>query len=134
MTSEKTLAERYGRTRTPNPRKRTIWITTIVVIVAALLVWWIVALDVLGMGPSVSYRDLAYKDLTATSVTVTFEVSATPGHEVACAVQAQNQAFAVVGWKVFTYPASQTRIRTFSETITTSEPATTGLVAHCWLT
>lgn len=134
MTSETTLQDRYGRSRGSNSKNRVIWISVISAVVAILLVWWIAANDVLGMGPSVSFRDLGYEGLTNSSITVTFEVAATPGHEVACAVQAQNQAFAIVGWKVVVYPASEERIRNFTETITTSEPATTGLVGHCWLT
>jgi hypothetical protein len=127
MSTENILADRYGRSATPRgPIRRNLGvIITSTVIIVGL---------VLGFGPSTEARDLGFKNLTDTSVTVEFELTATPGHEVACAIQAQNTAFAIVGWKVFVYPASEQRIRDISETIKTSQPATTGLVYQCWLT
>ena len=67
-------------------------------------------------------------------VSVMFDLTVTEGHEAACAIQALNPDFAIVGWKVFVYPPSTERIRQITETITTSEFATTGLVYSCWLT
>ena len=135
MSTENTLADRYGRPATPRgPIRRNLGvIITSAVIIIAVVVWGITT-DALGFGPKAEARDLGYNSLTDTSVTVEFELTATPGHEVACAIQAQNTAFAIVGWKVFVYPASEQRIRDISETIKTSQPATTGLVYQCWLT
>lgn len=135
MSTENTLADRYGRPATPRgPIRRNLGvIITSAVIIIAVVVWGITT-DALGFGPNAEVRDLGYNSLTDTSVTVEFELTATPGHEVACAIQAQNTAFAIVGWKVFVYPPSQQRIRDISETIITSQPATTGLVYRCWLT
>ena len=135
MSTENTLADRYGRPATPRgPIRRNLGvIITSAVIIIAVVVWGITT-DALGFGPKAEARDLGYNSLTDTSVTVEFELTATPGHEVACAVQAQNTAFAIVGWKVFVYPPSEQRIRDISETIITSQPATTGLVYRCWLT
>lgn len=135
MSTETTLDDRYGRSenkRGPLRRNLGVIITTTVIIIG--LVVWAIYTDALGFGPQVDTRDLGYNNLTETSVTVEFEVTATPGHDVACAVQALNKSFAIVGWKVFVYPASDQRIRDMSETILTSEPATTGLVYECWLT
>lgn len=135
MTTENTLADRYGRPEKKRGFVRSnlgVIITSAVIIIA--LVWWAAATDALGFGPKVETRDLGYNNLTDTSVTVEFELTATPGHEVACAVQALNQSFAVVGWKVFVYKPSDQRIRDITETIKTSQPATTGLVYQCWLT
>ncbi|MDH6277236.1 hypothetical protein M2118_000187 [Aurantimicrobium minutum] len=135
MSTENTLADRYGRPATPRgPIRRNLGvIITSAVIIIAVIVWGITT-DALGFGPKAEARDLGYNSLTDTSVTVEFELTATPGHEVACAIQAQNTAFAIVGWKVFVYPPSEQRIRDISETIITSQPATTGLVYRCWLT
>ena len=135
MSTENTLADRYGRPATPRgPIRRNLGvIITSAVIIIAVVVWGITT-DALGFGPKAEARDLGYNSLTDTSVTVEFELTATPGHEVACAIQAQNTAFAIVGWKVFVYPASEQRIRDMTETIKTSQPATTGLVYQCWLT
>ena len=135
MSTENTLADRYGRSSTPRgPIRRNLGvIITSAVIIIGVTIWGI-STDALGFGPKTEARDLGYSNLTDSSITVKFELTATPGHEVACAIQAQNTAFAIVGWKVFVYPASDQRIRDFEETITTSQPATTGLVYQCWLT
>ena len=135
MSTENTLADRYGRSanpRGPIRRNLNVIIPSIVIIIG--LVIWGASTDVLGFGPKAEVRDLGYSNLTDSSVTVKFELTATPGREVACAVQAQNTAFAIVGWKVFVYPPSTQRIRDIEETIKTSQPATTGLVYQCWLT
>ncbi|WP_298120262.1 DUF4307 domain-containing protein [uncultured Aurantimicrobium sp.] len=135
MSTENTLADRYGRPATPRgPIRRNLGvIITSAVIIIAVMAWGI-STDAMGFGPKAEARDLGYNSLTDTSVTVEFELTATPGHEVACAIQAQNTSFAIVGWKVFVYPPSEQRIRDISETIITSQPATTGLVYRCWLT
>lgn len=135
MSTETTLDDRYGRSekkRGPFRRNLGVIITSAVIIIG--LVAWTISTDVFGFGPQVDTRDLGFNSLTESSVTVEFELTATPGHDVACAVQALNKSFAIVGWKVFVYPASDQRIRDITETILTSEPATTGLVYECWLT
>mgnify|MGYP002655148775 CR=1 FL=1 len=135
MSTENTLADRYGRSSAPRgPVRRNLGvIITSAVIIIGMTIWGI-STDALGFGPQAEARDLGFSNLTDSSVTVKFELTATPGHEVACAIQAQNTAFAIVGWKVFVYPASNERIRDFEETIKTSQQATTGLVYQCWLT
>ena len=135
MSTENTLADRYGRSSAPRgPIRRNLGviITSTVMIIGVTI--WGISTDALGFGPKTEARDLGFSNLTDSSVTVKFELTATPGHEVACAIQAQNTAFAIVGWKVFVYPASTQRIRDFEETIKTSQQATTGLVYQCWLT
>ena len=135
MSTENTLADRYGRSAKPRgPIRRTLNVIIPSVVIIIGLVIWGASADVLGFGPKAEARDLGFTNLTDSSITVQFELTATPGHEVACAIQAQNTAFAIVGWKVFVYPASTQRIRDIEETIKTSQPATTGLVYQCWLT
>ena len=135
MSTEPNLADRYGRSRDDRgPIRRNLGVIIVSTVIIVALVSWVIFTDALGFGPQTSARDLGFEDLTETRVTVEFELTATPGHEVACAVQALNTSFAIVGWKVFVYPPSQQRIRDIKETITTSQPATTGLVYQCWLT
>jgi hypothetical protein len=135
MSTETNLADRYGRpSDNRGPIRRNLGVIIVSAVIIVGLVVWATVNDVLGFGPQTLARDLGYNSLTDTSVTVEFELTATPGHEVACAIQALNTSFAIVGWKVFVYPPSQQRIRDISETITTSQPATTGLVYQCWLT
>jgi len=100
----------------------------------ALLVAWILWTDQLGFGPKVTWEDTGHSLVSANAITVEFRLTATPGHQVACAIQAQDKAFTVVGWKVVLYPASTERVRSFNESVTTIGPATTGLVGQCWLT
>jgi hypothetical protein len=110
----------------------------LVVVVAGIAVVaslaWVISSDVLGFGPQASARDVGHSLLSPTSVRVDFEVMATPGREVACAVEAQDETHGIVGWKVFVYPPSTERVRMMSEVVSTVRPATTGLVARCWLT
>lgn len=135
MSTETTLDDRYGRVeKKGGPIRRNLGVIIVSSVVIIGLVVWAITTDVLGFGPQVDSRQLGFNNLTDSSVTVEFEVTATPGHEVACAVQALNTSFAIVGWKVFVYPASEQRIRDMSETILTSEPANSGLVYECWLT
>ena len=130
-----TLEDRYGRSRTArNPRRRRIVIAAIAIVTVGAVIWWLLWTDVLGLNPSVTYRDTGHSLISDSQVSVTFDLTVTEGRESACAVQALNPDFAVVGWKVFVYPASTERIRQMTETITTSEFATTGLVYSCWLT
>jgi len=135
MSTENTLADRYGRSSKPRgPLRRNLSVIIPSVIILVGIVIWGASNDVLGFGPQASARDLGYSNLTDTSITIEFELTATPGREVACAIQAQNPAFAIVGWKVFIYPPSDQRIRDITETIKTSQLPTTGLVYQCWLT
>ena len=130
-----TLDDRYGRSRTArNPRRRRLIIVAIAVATIGAIIWWLLWTDILGLKPSVVFRDTGHSLISGSQVSVSFDLTVTQGQEVACAIQALNPNFAVVGWKIFLYPASSDRIRQITETITTSEFATTGLVYSCWLT
>ena len=129
------LDDRYGRSRTArDPRRRRVVIIAVATVTLAAIVAWLLWTDVLGLKPSVVFRDTGHSLFSDSQVSVTFDLTVTEGREAACAVQALNPDFAVVGWKIFVYPASAERIRQITETITTSEFATTGLVYSCWLT
>ena len=129
------LDDRYGRARAvANSRRRRIVIITIAVVTIGAIIWWLLWTDVLGLKPSVVSRDTGHSLISDAQVSVSFDLTVTEGREAACAIQALNPDFAVVGWKVFVYPASTERLRQITETITTSEAATTGLVYSCWLT
>jgi len=130
-----TLEDRYGRSRTAtHPRRRRLVIAAAAVVIIGAVIWWLLWTDVLGLNPSVVSRDTGHSLVSDSQVSVSFDLTVTPGRSAACAVQALNPDFAIVGWKVFVYPPSTERIRQITETITTSEAATTGLVYSCWLT
>ena len=69
-----------------------------------------------------------------TSVDIRFEVTTDPGQPVSCALQALNEQFAIVGWKVIDLPPGDDRTRSFVENVRVTEPAVTGLIYRCWLT
>lgn len=129
------LHDRYGRSsKVANPRRRRIFLWGIGVLTLGAVIAWLLWTDVLGLKPSVVYRDTGHALISDSQVSVRFDLTVTQGRDAACALQALNPDFAIVGWKIFVYPASPERIRQITETITTSEFATTGLVYSCWLT
>lgn len=88
----------------------------------------------LEIGPSATARDIGHTIVDGSTVTVDFEVTVTPGHSFACAVEALNTVFAIVGWRVIAFDASSELSQTVSTLVKTTEPATTGFVTNCWLT
>ena len=128
-----TLDQRYGRTR--RSRRRDVWIAVImgvafVVVFAAWVIW--AGLD--GAKPTVDAQDTKHSIIDAHTVSVSFEVTMAPGTTASCAVQALNESFSIVGWKVVDIPAASTYTRAFTEVLRTSGQSNTGLVKGCWPT
>lgn len=107
---------------------------------------WIIAIVValLGVGAfawmtaaremqSVDADDLGFELVDSHSVTVNFQVTAIKGKDVACVVEALDEEFGVVGWKVVEIPAGDTHSQAISVTVPTVAQATTGLVNTCWV-
>ncbi len=127
------LQSRYGRTPGRRFRGRVIaWIAGagVAVVIAAWVIW--AGLD--SNQASLDTQDTAHSVIDAHSVQVEFNVTAPRGSTVSCALQALSDSFAVVGWKVVELPASDRATRSFTETVRTSELASTGLIYSCWLT
>jgi len=126
------IAERYGRT--PGNRRRTLTIGIVAGAAVLLVVGaWVVWVGLFGPSSSLESRDLGYVTQDA-SVDIRFEVTTEPGTAVSCALQALNQQFAIVGWKVVELAPSDDRTRAFDENVRVTEPAVTGLIYRCWLT
>ena len=127
MTTAQQLDDRYGRTR----RRRAPWI--VLIAVAALLVgafgWSIVTTQM----NAVDADDLGFDLVDEHSVTVRFQVTGVQGKDVACVVEALDEEFGVVGWKVVEIPAADTHSQAVSATVPTVSEATTGLVNSCWV-
>jgi hypothetical protein len=126
------LDARYGRSS--GTRRRGRWIAvavaaSFVVVFAA----WVVFAAFDGDGSKLESTDVGYTVLDDRAVDVQYTVSVQPGTEVSCAVQAQNQKFSIVGWKVVHLPASSTHSTTYTTSLATSERAVTGLIYECWL-
>lgn len=128
------LAARYGRTRTNRTRDRWLLIGAAVAF-AVVLIAWVVWAGLDGQKPSVQATDTGHRLLNEErAVEVTWTLSVPPGNETACIVQAFDEDFTVVGWRVVEIPASDQYLRTFTERVRVAREANTGLISTCWLT
>jgi hypothetical protein len=128
------LAARYGRTRTHRTRDRLLLIGGAIAF-AIVLIAWVVWAGLDGQRPSVEATDTGHRLLNEQrAVEVTWTLSVPPGNETACIVQAFDDNFTVVGWRVVEIPASDTHLRSFTETVRVAREANTGLISRCWLT
>ena len=128
-----TLQSRYGRT--PGRRRRDRWLLAggalaVVAVVTAWVFWagW----D--NNQADLEATDTAYTIPDAHHVEITFTINTQPGTAVTCALQALNDDYAIVGWRIVSYPASDARVSTHTETIRTIAQSNTGLINTCWLT
>lgn len=127
MTTAAELDDRYGRTRS----KRTPWIIggAIAIIVVIIASWMTVSQSM----SSVDADDLGFEVVDAHSVTVNFQVSGRQGTAVVCAIEALDEEFGVVGWKIIEIPPGDDHLQQLSATVPTVAAATTGLVNTCWV-
>ena len=126
------LASRYGTTPRSRTRQRLLAYTGAAGVTVVLIAWLAWA----GLAqPTAQFetRDLGYELVSEREVVVKFELSAPPGTELACAVQALNASYGIVGWQVLEIPASDERTRVFNQPVRTSEQAVTGLLYECWV-
>ncbi|GAA1438541.1 hypothetical protein GCM10009617_00830 [Leifsonia poae] len=133
MAVTETLDQRYGRT--PDRKRRARWwiIGAAVAFVAVFTAWTFWAgWD--GDQANLEATDTAFTITDAHHVNISFTINTPEGTPVTCAVQALNESFAIVGWRIISYPASDARLTTHTETIRTTEQSNTGLISSCWLT
>ncbi len=127
------IDSRYGRTPARAKRARRLAIAAaaaFVVVFAAWVIWG--GLD--GVTESVDTQDTGHRVIDDHTVSINWQVTMAPGTSAACALQAQNEAHGIVGWRTVEIPASTLRTRAFSTEVITSEQAVTGLIYRCWLT
>ncbi|MFF2277265.1 DUF4307 domain-containing protein [Agromyces sp. NPDC058126] len=128
------LDDRYGRTRRHRSRDRFLLIGAAIAF-AVVLIAWVVWAGLDGQKPQLEVTDTGHRLLNEErAVEVSWNLSVPPGNETACIVQALNEDFTVVGWKVIEVPASDQHIRSLTETVRTAQEANTGLIYRCWLT
>ena len=126
------LDARYGRSPGSRRRGRVIAIAvaaSFVVVFAA----WVVFAAFDGSGSKLESTDVGYTQTSDRSLDVQYTISVAPGTPVSCAVQAQSEKFAIVGWKIVHLPAATQHSTTYTTSLVTSEPAVTGLIYECWL-
>jgi hypothetical protein len=126
------LATRYGRSRGRSRRDRW-WIGAVAVAFVAVFTAWVVWAGLDGDAGSLEATDTAHTIVDAHSVSVSFTINVNPGTRVNCALQAMNPSFAIVGWKVVSYPGTTQRVTAHTETVRTTELSNTGLIYRCWL-
>jgi hypothetical protein len=130
---DEALAVRYGRT-SASRRRAVVWAVVVGAAVLAVSAAWVIWVGVFGPSASLDTRDTAFEIAADESVDVRFDVTVAPGTAVSCALQALNERFAIVGWKIVHLPPGETRTRSFEENIRTTERPATGLIYRCWLT
>ncbi len=133
MAVTETLDRRYGRTPGRKRRDRW-WIIGVAVAFVAIFAAWTFWAGWDNDQADLEATDTAYTITDAHHVRITFTVNTPPGTPVTCAVQALNESFAIVGWRIISYPASDKRLTEYTETIKTTEQSNTGLISNCWLT
>jgi Domain of unknown function (DUF4307) len=127
------IASRYGRTRANRTRDRLLLVAG-AVFAAIVLVAWVVWAGLDGQKPQIEVTDTGHRLINdERAVEVSWNLSVPPGNDTACIVQALNEDFTVVGWKVIEVPASTLHIRSLTETVRVAQEANTGLIYHCWL-
>jgi hypothetical protein len=133
MAVTESIERRYGRT--PERRRRDRWLlgggfVAVVLVVVAWVVWagW----D--NNQAELETTDTAFTIPDAHHVDISFTINAPVGAPVTCALQALNEDFAIVGWRIVEYPGSPSRVTKHTETIRTVQQSNTGLINTCWLT
>lgn len=126
------LDTRYGRTGTSS--RRDLWVGVSVASIALVLgLLWLVFVAFSGDDTQLQSTDIGYEIVDENTVTIDWGVTAPANADVSCALQALNAGRGIVGWRIVELPASSDRVRQFSETLTTTEPAVNGLIYRCWL-
>ncbi|PFG31761.1 DUF4307 domain-containing protein [Paramicrobacterium agarici] len=126
------LDARYGNTRASRTRLAVVMWSLgafIVVVFGAWVLW----AGLLAPAANVNAVDIAHTVVDEHTVDVTYQLTVDPGTEAMCALQAQDDQHSVIGWKIVEIPASDSRTRTFTDSVTTVDEAVTGLIYRCWL-
>lgn len=118
------IADRYGR---KDSNRRPVMILGSILLVIFLI--WAVWSTVTGARPTP--KTVGYEVINDHQIRVEFGVTKPSDRSIGCAIQALKQDYGIVGYKEVYYPAGKDYL-TDSVTLTTSEPAVTGLVDHCW--
>lgn len=129
MTTQDLLDDRYGRRRSP-ARRWLLAVVSLIVVAGVGYVGWSI---VQGTLEAVDADTTSFEVVDEHSVSLGFQITSSPGRDVACAIEAQDEEHGVVGWRVVEIPASETHAQAFRETIPTTALATTGFVNSCWV-
>lgn len=130
MTTTAELDARYGRNRSPRRRRVLWWIVGVVAVAATI---WLGVTTLASTADSVRADGVAYTVVDEHAVEVRFQVVGPAGRDMACALEALDDEFGVVGWRILEIPAADTHTQAFTERIPTYAEAATGFVNECWV-
>ncbi|NHI16675.1 DUF4307 domain-containing protein [Microbacterium excoecariae] len=130
MTTTAELDDRYGRTASGS-RRRAWWVGGIAAIVLAVayLGWTAYAAN----ARAVDVDDLGFEVAGSGEVAVSFRVTSAGDEPVVCVLEALDESFGTVGWRVVELPATGAISGDHTETVRTVAEATTGFVNSCTL-
>ena len=127
MTTARELDERYGRTG----RRRLPWIIGGAIAAAAVVAFgWMTVTTQMN---AVDADDLGFTVVDEHSVDLRFQYTAPRGSDVVCVVEALDEEFGIVGWKIVEVEATENHSRAVDVRIPTVSAATTSLVRTCWV-
>ncbi len=127
------LDARYGRT--PEKKRRDRWIYLIAgVLCAVVVVTWVIWAGLDQAGSTLDAQDTGHQIVDDRTVSISYQLSMPVGRTASCALQVQNEAHAIVGWRIVKIPASTNYTTGYTETVRSSERGVTGLIYRCWLT
>lgn len=126
------IAERYGRSTRARRTDRRL-LTILGGTIAAVLVAWVAWAGLDSAGANLETAERGYTIVDDGAIDVRFAVSVPAGTPTRCVVQALNEQFAIIGWKVIDLPAADTHTTAHQERVRTTQRANTGLIYRCWL-
>jgi hypothetical protein len=126
------LNARYGRTA--NRRRRNIIFAiafggAIVIVFGAWAIW----VGLFQPTASIDFDSTGQSAVSSNELKVTWQLSVDPGTPAACAIQALDVNFGIVGWKIVSLPASSDRSRSLSTVVRTAQHAVEGNIYQCWI-
>ena len=127
------LAARYGRTPAKKRRDRLIYLLAGGV-AAMIVIAWVLWAGLDQAGGTLDAEDKGSTIVNARTVSISYQVSMPVGQTASCALQVQNEAHGIVGWRIVKVPASTRYTSSYTATVLSSERGVTGLIYRCWLT
>ena len=127
------IAVRYGRTPQRRRRDRLVYLVAGTV-AATVVVAWVLWAGLDQAGGTLESQDIGSTIVSDRSVSIRYQVSMPVGSTASCALQVQNDAHGIVGWRIVTVPASTRHTTSYTATVLSSEQGVTGLIYRCWLT
>ena len=127
------LNARYGRTT--NRRRLNLFIAVgfgaiVVIVFAAWTIWG----GLFVPEASIDTEPIGNIRISANQMEVKWQMSEAPGTRAKCAIQALDENFGIVGWKIITVPPSNLNSRNLETVVRTAQPAVSGLIYLCWPT